>query len=59
MGIWALNADERMKSVRPDEDTLSVDLMDGRPLTVPFAWHPRLRNATQQQRDNREPAGDG
>lgn len=59
MGILALNADERVKSVRSDGDTLSVDLMDGRTITVPLAWYPRLLNATQPQRDRWEASGAG
>lgn len=34
---------ERVKEVRVTEDALSVDLMDGRTITVPLAWYPRLR----------------
>ena len=37
-------------SVRFDDDTLWVDLTDGRTLGVPFAWFPRLLNATPEQR---------
>lgn len=59
MGILAPSADERVKSVRLDDDTLSVDLMDGRTITVPLAWYPRLLNATQQQRDHWELSGGG
>ena len=54
-----MSADERVKSVRSDEDTLSVDLMDGRTISVPLAWYPRLLNATQEQRDRWEPSGGG
>ena len=59
MGIFAATADERVKSVRSDDDTLSVDLMDGRTITVPMVWYPRLLNATPKQRDHREPSGGG
>jgi hypothetical protein len=59
MGILALSADERLRAVRSDDDRLSVDLMDGRTITVPLAWYPRLLNATQQQRDRWEPSGGG
>ena len=59
MGILALNADERVKSVRSDADALSVDLMDGRTIVAPLAWFPRLLHATQSQRDNWEPSGGG
>ena len=59
MGILALSADERVSSVRSDDDTLSVDLVDGRTITVPLAWYPRLLNATQAQREHWEPSGGG
>jgi hypothetical protein len=59
MGILAPSADERVKSVRCDNDILSVDLMDGRTITVPLAWYPRLLHATQPQRDRWETSGGG
>ncbi len=33
-------------------DALTVDLSDGRSITVPLAWYPRLVNATKPERDN-------
>ncbi len=59
MGILAANADERVKDVRIGEDTLSVDLMDGRTITVPLVWYPRLANATPAQLARWEIAGAG
>jgi hypothetical protein len=50
MGILALKADERVKGVRCTDEALSVDLMDGRTITVPLAWYPRLFSATEAQR---------
>jgi hypothetical protein len=50
MGILALGADERVKDVRRTDDYLIVDLMDGRTISVPLAWYPRLGNATIQER---------
>ena len=50
MGILAPSADERVRDVRFGEDTLAVDLMDGRTITVPLAWYPRLAAATSAQR---------
>ena len=38
------------KAVRFDNDSLWVDLDDGRVLSVPLAWFPRLLNATPEQR---------
>jgi len=52
MGILALAADERVADVEVSEDTLSVRLMDGRTITVPLAWYPRLLHATTAQRKN-------
>ena len=37
-------------AVRFDENTMWVDLTDGRTLGVPLAWFPRLLNAAPAQR---------
>ena len=50
---------ERVKDVRCDAETLSVDLMDGRTITVPLAWFPLLLHATPDQRANWKIAGAG
>lgn len=50
---------ERVKDVRVTDDTLSVDLTDGRTITVPLAWYPRLLHATPEQRANWRLAGAG
>lgn len=59
MGILALEADERVKDVIVTEDTLSVNMMDGRTITVPLVWYPRLLNATAGQRKNWQISGGG
>ena len=59
MGILALAADERVKDVRFTNDTMSVDLMDGRTITVPLAWYPRLLHASLAQLSNWEVCGGG
>jgi hypothetical protein len=59
MGILALAADERVTDVKFSKDTLSVALRDGRTITVPLAWYPRLFNATPAQRKNWRVAGGG
>jgi len=38
------------KSVRFDEDNLWVCLSDGRTISAPLAWFPRLLDATAEQR---------
>jgi len=52
-------AGERVRDVRVTDDTLSVDLFDGRTITVPLAWYPRLLHATPAQRANWRIAGAG
>ena len=39
-------------NVEVSEDALHVWLSDGREVSVPLEWFPRLRNATQEQRAN-------
>ena len=36
------------------EDTLTAELMDGRTISVPLDWYPRLVHATPEERDNWE-----
>ena len=38
------------KAVRCDEDTIWVDLADGRTIGVPLAWFPRLLRANAEER---------
>ena len=52
-------AGEKIKAVRIDEDTLTVDLADGRTLSTPLAWYPRLLHATPAQRNNFVVSGAG
>ena len=59
MGILAPAADERVKDVSFTEDLLSVDLLDGRTITVPITWYPRLLNATPEQLEQWEVSGGG
>ena len=40
------------QSVSVTEDTLRVDLTDGRTISAPLAWYPRLLNATLKERSN-------
>lgn len=53
------NAGERVKDVRVSDDLLSVELADGRTISVPLAWYPRLLNGTPEQRSNWRIAGGG
>ncbi len=50
---------ERVSDVSFTEDTISVDLFDGRTITVPLAWYPRLLHASPKQLQNWKIAGGG
>ena len=59
MGILAVAADERVADVSFDNDCLSVRLKDGRTISVPLAWYPKLYHATSDQRQAWKIAGGG
>ena len=42
-----------------DEDTLTVELDDGRTISVPVAWYPRLLHASEEERANWRLIGKG
>jgi uncharacterized protein DUF2442 len=47
------------QSLSVTEDALVVDLTDGRTITVPIAWFPRLAHGTEQERVNWRLIGKG
>ena len=47
------------ENVTVTEDTLSVDLSDGRTISVPLAWFPRLMHGTRKERGNWRLIGKG
>jgi hypothetical protein len=53
------SADERVLDVQFSEDAISVSMRDGRVITVPLVWYPRLLDATAPQRNNWKIAGGG
>lgn len=59
MAFSAPAADTRVKDVSIGENELSVRLMDGRTISVPLGWYPRLAGATPGQRQHWEIAGGG
>ena len=59
MATLDIKPGERVKDVRFTEDTLSVDLIDGRTIVVPLAWYPRLLHATAKQRKKWQVCGGG
>lgn len=47
------------QDVAVTSDTLNVDLSDGRTISVPLAWFPRLLYSTQEERNNWRLIGKG
>ncbi len=48
-----------VQNVTVTEDTLCVDLNDGRTVSVPLAWYPRLLHGTPKERNNWRLIGGG
>ena len=49
----------RAVNVAINDDTLSVDLEDGRTVSVPIGWYPRLTHGTPAERVNFQISGAG
>ena len=49
----------RILNVTITDDTLSVDLADGRTVSVPIGWYPRLAHGTDSERGNFQISGAG
>lgn len=49
----------KAQSVLVSEDSLTIDLVDGRTVIVPLTWYPRLWYGTQEERLNFEIIGGG
>lgn len=47
------------ENITVTEDTLHVDLSDGRTISVPLAWHPRLTHASHAEQNNWRLIGKG
>lgn len=47
------------QDIAVSEDTLSVELSDGRSIAVPLAWFPRLMNASIEEREHWRLIGNG
>ncbi|HSX25715.1 MAG TPA: DUF2442 domain-containing protein [Chlamydiales bacterium] len=59
MNTLKIEADERAEGVHFTRDMIVVDLADGRTISVPLAWYPRLLNATPKQRAHWKICGGG
>lgn len=59
MATLALEIEPLAAEVRVTDDHLIVDLVDGRSLSVPLAWYPRLLHGSPAERQNWQLLGDG
>jgi hypothetical protein len=60
MSSSAVEAREALATgIEVSEDTLSVELADGRTIAVPLAWYPRLAHATAEERGSWRLIGGG
>lgn len=59
MNTLTHNIDMRIKAVDFKDEMIVVSLMDGRIISVPLIFYPRLFNATAQQRNNWQICGGG
>ncbi len=49
----------KAQQVAVTDDSLTVDLSDGRTIAAPLAWYPRLVHGTPQERNHWRLIGDG
>lgn len=49
----------RARTVHVTDTELAVGLADGRTITVPLDWYPRLLHGTREERNRWRPIGDG
>ena len=54
----SLTVEAKALDVQLTDDSLSVDLSDGRTISVPLAWYPRLMHGTEGERNNWRFIGD-
>lgn len=59
MSILAIEVEPLAVSVECTSDDLSVELADGRSVTVPLVWFPRLQHASDAERANWRMIGGG
>jgi len=59
MNILTLKTDGRVEAVYFTRDSLVVDLMDGRSISFPLTWFPKLLNASPKERAHWEICGGG
>jgi hypothetical protein len=59
VAILAVEIDPRVEGVSVTDDSLQVTLRDGRTISAPLAWFPKLARANPKERAAWEPAAAG
>ncbi len=59
MNTLAIEMKASIQDVELTEDSLVVDLADGRTISVPIAWYPRLMRGTREERSHWRIIGKG
>ena len=59
MSISDIRPGERVKDVKCTNSVLRVALIDGRTISVPLAWFPKLLHATPKERAHWQTCGGG
>ncbi len=54
-----MKSKKRARRVEVNEETLTVELLDGRVISVPLAWYPRLWYGNPEERVHFDIIGDG
>jgi hypothetical protein len=52
MSIVTINVQPRVKKVEFVKGMMSVTIADGRVVSIPLAWYPRLQHANADEREN-------
>lgn len=59
MSTLAVEMHPLAQDISFSNDSLVVNLLDGRTVTAPLVWFPRLSEATEKQRENWKLLGNG
>jgi len=59
MSTLAVELHAQARDVKFTDDSVSIELLDGRTISAPLSWFPRLSKANASQRQNWELMGDG
>jgi hypothetical protein len=59
MNTLTIDSHLRIEDVEVDISTLRIDLSDGRSVSAPLVWYPRLLNGTAKERRKWQLIGDG